>query len=283
MTDPNPIPILHEIEISPSAGKIHSLPRELWDFRDLCLYLAKRSIAVRYKQTVLGFAWAIAQPFGQMIVFSVIIGGLVKVPSHGMPYPIFVYAGLLPWQMFSRMVAEMGGCLVSNRSIITKIYFPRICLPVSIAYSAFFDFCIASSILIVLMLYYGIYPGLEIIALPVFLLLLVVSAIGIGAIFSVFHVKYRDVSHGVPLLLQMWMFCTPVIYPPDIIPTAWTYVYALNPMLIVIEGMRFCFIGGPPPTLVTGLISASIGLTLFVVGIILFERKQASIADLLGR
>lgn len=253
-----------------------------WRYRELCYLLAARSIAVRYKQTLLGVGWAVLQPLAQMIVFSVIFGGLASLPSDGFPYPLFVFSALLPWQLFSRLVTETGACLVTNKQLVTKVYFPRLCIPVSIALAGLVDFFIASSVLVLLMFYYEVFPGVQILLLPFFLLLLLLVALGVGMIFSVLHVKYRDVAIALPFLTQLWLFATPVIYPSSVVPPEWGALYALNPLVAVIDGTRFALLGTPAPDLVPFLISIATGVLIFVVGLVVFKRGQRHIVDILG-
>lgn len=212
--------------------------RELWLRRDLLYFLTWRDVKVRYKQTLIGAAWAILQPLLSMIVFTLFFGKLAKVPSDGIPYPIFAYAGLLPWTFFSNAVTNSGNSLVGSSSLITKVYFPRMIIPGAAVAAGLVDFVIASLILFVMMAYYGIVPSLGVAMLLPLVLLTTILALAVGMWMSALNVNYRDVRHALPFLIQLWMFATPIIYPASLVPSSWRWLLWLNPLAGVIEGYR---------------------------------------------
>lgn len=268
--------------ISASQSRLYPDLRELWSYRDLVYFLARRSIIIRYKQTVVGAGWIIIQPLMMMIVFSVLFGHFGKLPSDGLPYPVFVFSAILPWQFFSRVLSETSVSLVSHKDLITKVYFPPILVPLSIVAAAAVDFALAALILLALMFYFGIVPALTVLLIPGFLILLVAAVLGVGLILATLNVKYRDTGQAVPFILQIWMFMTPVIYPAKVIPEPWSLLYALNPMVAVIEGVRWCLFGtGTGPGLII-LISSVVAVTLFVSGVCIFTLKSRKFVDVLG-
>src|SRR5436190_16494115 len=225
--------------IQPSTGWITLRLGELWRYRELLYFLTWRDIKVRYKQTALGAAWAIIQPLFTMLVFSLFFGRLAKIPSDGIPYPIFSYAALVPWTFFANGLNQSSNSLVGSSNLITKVYFPRLVIPISTVISGVIDFALAFAVLLVMMFYYGIVPTLNIIWLPAFLLLAVITALGVGLWLSALNVEYRDVRYIVPFLTQFWMFATPIVYPSTLLQKPWRTIYALNPMVGVIEGFRW--------------------------------------------
>jgi lipopolysaccharide transport system permease protein len=266
------------IVIRPSRGWVSLDLRDLWRYRELLYFLTWRDIKVRYKQTVFGAAWAILQPFFTMIVFSVFFGQLVRVPSDGIPYPIFAYSGLLPWQLFSQAVTRSGNSLVSNRHLITKIYFPRLAIPISAVLAGLVDFGIAFVVLLVMMVYYHIAPTVAVLTLPFFLLLAVAAALGVGLWLSALNLKYRDVGYTIPFLTQFWLFATPVVYPSSLIPEKWRALYGLNPMAGVVEGFRWALLGKAPPG---PFLAISVGavMLLLIGGLYYFRRMEKTFAD----
>lgn len=261
------------------VGKLEGLNlRELWLYRDLLFFLIWRDVTVRYKQTLLGATWAIIQPFFTMIVFSLFFGRLAKVPSDGIPYPIFVYAALLPWTYFSTALGQSANSLVGSANLITKVYFPRLIIPASTVVAGLVDFAIAFVILIAMMIYYGISPTWAILLLPVFLLLAIITALAAGLWLSALNVNYRDVRHSVPFLIQFWMFATPVAYPSSLLSEPWRTVYGLNPMVGVIEGFRWALVGAPPPGPLMG-VSAIVALIALAGGLFYFRRMEETFAD----
>src|SRR6185503_3463341 len=217
--------------------------KELWHYRELLYFLTWRDVKVRYKQTALGAAWAIIQPFFMMLVFSLFFGRLARVPSDGIPYPVFAFCALVPWQLFANALTESSNSLVGNQNLITKVYFPRLVVPIAAVLSGLVDFLIAFAILIVMMLFYGIVPGPAILALPGFILLAVLTALAVGLWLSALNVQYRDVRYTMNFLVQFWLFATPVAYPSSIVPENWRALYGLNPMAGVVEGFRWALLG----------------------------------------
>lgn len=265
--------------IKPATGVASLELRELWEYRELLYFLTWRDIKVRYKQTVLGAAWAVIQPFFMMLVFSLFFGRLARVPSDGIPYPIFTYCALLPWQLFAHALSESSNSLVANERLITKVYFPRLVVPFSAVLGGLMDFAIAFVILLLMMAYYGIRPTWAIVTLPGFLLLAILTALGVGLWLSALNVKYRDVRYTITFLTQFWMFATPVAYSASLVPARWRPFYGLNPMAGVVEGFRWAMLGkseGPGAILA---VSAAVVVLIFVGGLFYFRRMEAEFAD----
>lgn len=250
----------------------------LWDYRELLFFFTLRDIKVRYKQTGLGIAWAVIQPLFMMIIFTLFFGGLAKVPSEGIPYPLFSLAALLPWNLFADGLTRSTASMVTNANILTKVYFPRLIMPVSGILSPLVDFFVALSILILMMAYYGFVPTLNIIWLPFFLFLAVLTSISVGLWLSALNVKYRDFQYTVPFLIQMWLFVSPVVYPASMIPEKYRLLYGLNPMAGVIEGFRWALLGTNPPGAMI-FVSVIIVILLFVGGLFYFKRMEQYFAD----
>jgi lipopolysaccharide transport system permease protein len=254
--------------------------RELWDYRELLYFLTWRDIKVRYKQTALGATWAIIQPVFMMVVFSLFFGRLAKVPSDGIPYPVFSFCGLLPWQLFAHALSESSNSLVGNQNLITKVYFPRLVVPISAVLGGLVDFAIAFAILLVMMLFYGIVPGWQIITLPGFILLAVMTALAVGFWLSALNVQYRDVRYTINFLIQFWLFATPVAYPSSLIPEKWRALYGLNPMAGVVEGFRWALLGKSDPPGALLYVSCGMVLLLLVGGLYYFRRMEQQFADI---
>ena len=253
---------------------------EMWKYRELTYFLIWRDIKVRYKQTVLGASWAILQPFLSMVVFSIFFGGFLNVPSEGVPYPIFSYAALLPWGVFSKALNDAGRSLVANRSMITKIYFPRMVIPLASVISGLVDFSIAFVVLLGMMWYYRIPPTSNIWTLPLFLLLALVTALGVGLWLSALNVLYRDIGYIIPFLTQLWFYLTPIVYPASELPGQWQTLYALNPMVGVVEGFRWALLGtstSPGPMVA---VSSIVALLMLITGMFYFRRMERTFADL---
>ncbi len=269
------------VRIRPSRGFVPLRLHEVWEYRELLYFLCWRTIKVRYKQTVLGGTWAIIQPFVTMVVFSVIFGRLVGVPSDGMPYPIFAYAGLLPWQLFAQSLAESGNSIVNNERLVTRVYFPRLVIPLSTVLVSLLDFAVAGLILAGMMAYYRIVPVLGVWALPLLVIQAVGAALGVGLWLSALNVWYRDIRHVIPFLTQCWLFVTPIAYPASLVPSRWRMLLGLNPMTGVVEGFRWALLGAR--TQVGGLLAISglITLGLLVSGAIYFRRMERTFADVL--
>ncbi len=271
-----------EYTIKPPKGLVEVNLPELWKYRELLYIFAWRDIKVRYKQTFLGIAWAIFQPFITMVIFSVIFGRLASIPSEGVPYPIFVYTGLLLWNYFSSALTNTSDCLVSNESIIKKVYFPRLILPLSTAVTPLVDFCFAFLVLIGMMVYFQYTPTLlGIVMLPVLLLISLLSASGLGFFLASVNVKFRDVRHILPFFIQILLFVTPVIYPLSIISEKYHWIMSLNPMTGVISFARATLLGqGSVDWLQLGF-SAVIGLIIITLGIAYFRKAERFFADIL--
>lgn len=284
IADQNPA-VKKQIIIEPSRGWISLQLRVLWQYRELLYFLIWRDLKVRYKQTALGIGWIILQPLISMVIFSFLFGGLLEVPSGGVPYPIFVYAGLLPWNYFANSLNRSSTSLVNNQNLITKVYFPRLVVPISGVMSGLVDFSVSFIVLIVLMIIFKFYPTPYIVFLPGFLLLAIITALGFGLWLSALNVRYRDVNYITPFLIQIWMYLTPVIYPVTIIPEKFRFLLALNPMTGVVEGFRWALLGDqltdvqPPGSIF--LLSIAISLFVLVSGTIYFRRTERKFADII--
>jgi lipopolysaccharide transport system permease protein len=269
----------HVIVVKPSKGWISLKLKELWEYRDLLYFLAWRDIKVRYKQTVLGAAWAIIQPFFTMVIFSIFFGRLAKVPSDGLPYPIFAFAALVPWTFFANGLNQSSNSLVGNANLIKKVYFPRLVVPISSVISGVVDFVLAFAVLLGMMLFYGILPTVNILWLPLFVLLIFVTALGVGFWFSALNVQFRDVRYTVPFLTQFWLFATPIAYPSSLLSEPWRTLYGINPMVGVVEGFRWALLGtdtAPGPIII---VSSLVALGLLVGGAFYFRRMEKTFAD----
>ena len=253
--------------------------RELWDYRELLYFLTWRDIKVRYKQTALGAAWAIIQPVFMMVVFSLFFGRLAGVPSDGIPYPIFTFCALLPWQLFAHALTESSNSLVANERLITKVYFPRLAVPLSAVLGGLVDFCIAFVILLVMMAYYRIVPSWAIVLLPAFILLAIATALGVGLWLSALNVQYRDVRYTINFLIQFWLFATPVAYPSSIVPGRWRIFYGLNPMSGVVEGFRWALLGKSDPPGAMLWVSVAVVILILSGGLFYFRRMEQQFAD----
>jgi lipopolysaccharide transport system permease protein len=253
--------------------------RELWSYRELLFFLTWRDVKVRYKQTAIGVAWAVLQPLLTMLVFAVVFGAFIRVPSDDVPYPVFAYVALLPWTFFATALTRAGGSLVTDASLITKVYFPRLLLPVSAVLSSALDFCVAFLLLLVLMAWYGIAPGPGVVTLPLFLLLAFLTALGCGLWLSALNVRYRDIAYVIPFLIQVWFFLTPVAYPSSLVPERWRALYGLNPMAGVVEGFRWALLGTAGTPGVTLVVSAAVVAIVFLGGVFWFRRLEQGFAD----
>jgi lipopolysaccharide transport system permease protein len=267
------------ILLRPSSGWISLRLSELWDYRELLYFLTWRDVKVRYKQTLLGAAWAIIQPVFTMLVFSLFFGKLAKVPSDGIPYPIFSFAALVPWTFFASGLAQSSNSLVGSSSLITKVYFPRLAVPISSVASGLVDFFLAFLVLVVMMLGYGIVPTIRILWIPLFMLLALVTSLGVGLWLSALNVKYRDVRYAVPFLTQFWMFATPIAYSSSLLPDFWRTIYGLNPMVGVVESFRWALLNtstAPGRTIAASSLAA---MALLVSGAFYFRRMEKTFAD----
>jgi lipopolysaccharide transport system permease protein len=265
--------------IRPSRGWLNLNLRELWAYRELLYFLVWRDIKVRYKQTALGAAWAVLQPVLTMLVFSVFFGRLAKVPSDGIPYPVFAYAALLPWQLFAYALTESANSLVSSQNLIKKVYFPRLVVPISSVLAGLVDFAISFCVLLCLMLYYRIVPTWAVLMLPVFVLFALATALAVGLWLSALNVEFRDVRYTIPFLTQFWMFATPVAYPSSLVPERWRPLLGLNPMAGVVDGFRWALLGqstSPGPLLWVSIAAVAV---LLMGGLMYFKRMESTFAD----
>jgi lipopolysaccharide transport system permease protein len=251
---------------------------ELWQYRELLYSFVARDVKIRYKQTALGFLWAIIQPLFLMVVFTLFFGNLAKVPSEGIPYPLFTFTALIPWTLFAEGITRSTTSMVSNAGIMTKVYFPRLIMPISGILSPLVDFAIAFVILIIMMAYYGFVPTIAIVLLPAFIVLAIMTSLSVGLWLSALNVKYRDFQYTIPFLIQLWLFASPVVYPASMLPESWQFIYALNPMVGVIEGFRWALLGTNPPEAII-MISVGVVVLLLVGGLFYFKRMEQYFAD----
>jgi lipopolysaccharide transport system permease protein len=268
------------ILIEPTHGWVSLKLHELWEYRELLYFLVWRDVKVRYKQTVLGTAWAILQPIFTMVVFSIFFGKLAKMPSDGIPYPLFSYAALVPWTFFANGLSQASNSLVGSAHLITKVYFPRLSIPISSVISGIIDFVLAFIVLIGIMTYYGTFPTLNVIWLPFLLLLALITALGVGMWFSALNVQFRDVRYVLPFLTQAWLFATPIVYPSSLLSEPWKTLYGINPMVGVIEGFRWALLGtqtAPGPMIIVSSLAA---VMILVGGAFYFRKMEKTFADL---
>jgi lipopolysaccharide transport system permease protein len=269
-------PVIH---IRPSSGWAPLRLRELWAYRELLYFLAWRDIKVRYKQTALGAAWAVLQPLLGMLVFSVVFGRLARLPSDGVPYPLFAYCALVPWTYFANALAHASSSLVDHGRLLTKVYFPRLLLPAASVTGGLLDLGVNFLVLLGLLAYYRIAPTAALLALPLFVLLAATTALGAALWLSALNVRYRDVKYVVPFLVQFWLFATPVAYSSSLVPDRWRPLYALNPMAGVVDGVRWALLGTPSVTGVTLAVSLAATAVLFLGGLVWFRRMERTFAD----
>ena len=270
----------HVTIIDPSRGWRTLDLRELWAYRELIWVLTARDIKVCYKQTVLGFAWAIIQPVMLMVVFSVFFGRLAGMPSDGFPYPIFVYAGLLPWTFFANAISTSASSLISSTQLVSKVYFPRLIIPLASVGSGLVDFAISAGVLLLLMVWYGVSLSLNLLLTPFLVISVVFVALGVGTFLSALTVAYRDFRYVVPFLVQFWMFATPVVYPASLVPETWRWLMYLNPMAGIIEGFRSAFLGQALDVTAL-LISLGVASVVFLAGVAYFEKVERRFADII--
>ena len=269
------------ITIRPARGWSALNLRDLWIYRELVYFLTWRDVKVRYKQAFLGVAWAILQPLLTMVIFSVIMGYLLKVPTdNSVPYPVFSFVALLPWQLFAGALQRAGTSLVGNSNLITKVYFPRLVIPFSAVAAGLIDFCLAFLVLLALMFYYHLQITLNVLWLPLLVILALLTALAVGLWLSALNVQYRDVQHMIPFIIQAWFYASPVVYSSSIIPSAkWQLVFALNPMAGVIQGFRWALLGTQAPD-ASLAISTIVVLALLVTGLYFFKRMERTFADI---
>ena len=272
---------LSRVAIRPARGWTSLELGELWQYRELLFFLIWRDIKVRYKQTALGAAWAVLQPVFTMVVFSLFFGKLARVPSDGIPYPVFSYCALLPWQLFAYALSESSNSVVANERLISKVYFPRLVVPIAGVLAGLMDFAIAFAVLILLMLGYGIVPTWTVVTLPLFVLLAILTALAAGLWLSALNVQYRDVRYTVGFLTQIWLFLSPVAYPSSLVPARWRLLYGLNPMAGVVEGFRWALIGKTPAPGAMLAVSVLVVVLLLVGGLFYFRRMENSFADVI--
>jgi lipopolysaccharide transport system permease protein len=268
------------VEIQPNKGLFHLELKAVWEYRELLYFLIWRDVKVRYKQTAIGAGWAILQPLMTTMIFTVIFGNLAQIPSDGLPYAIFAYTALLPWNHFSQAVSRSGVSLVGSAHLISKVYFPRLIVPISAAMAPLVDFAMAFVILVGMMVWFGIAPTVGVVALPLFLLLTLMTALAVGLWLTALDVRYRDVGHTIPFLIQFWMFASPVIYPLGIVPERWRTLYSLNPTVGVIEGFRWALLGNESPDFGVMAVSAIMVMVLLLGGIVYFNQMEQTFADI---
>lgn len=268
--------------ISPKPLSIFGTVREVWEYRELLYTFAWRDVTLRYKQTAAGVAWVVLQPLLMMIVFSVFLGFFIRVPTGGIPYPLFVYSGLLIWQLFAKSLTLATESIKENEPIISRVYFPRIILPLSVMFGGVMDLLVAVIVLLPLMAFYGIFPSWPVFVAPVFVGLAVLAAFAVGLWLSILGALYRDIRLVLPVLLQAWMFMTPVVYPTSLVPERWQALYSLNPMVGAVEGLRWSLIdGAPQPNLAVMGISTVVLVLLLVGGIYYFRRTEGNLVDVM--
>ena len=277
----NPKFELPTLRIAPSKGWVPLKLKDLWEYRELLYFLVWRDIKVRYKQTALGATWAIIQPFFTMVVFSIFFGHLAKVPSDGIPYPLFSFAALVPWTFFANGLSQSSNSLVGSGTLITKVYFPRLIIPLAAVFSGIVDFVLAFIVLLGMMVYYGLFPAtINVLWLPLFLLLALTTSLGVGLWLSALNVEYRDVRYIVPFITQFWMLATPIGYPSSLLQQPWRTLYGLNPMVGVAEGFRWALLGtstAPGPIIA---VSSAAAVLILVTGAFYFRRMEKTFADI---
>lgn len=270
---------LEHLRLEPLKGWASLNLWEVWNYRELLAFQAIRDIKVRYKQTILGAAWALIQPITQMVVFTLFFGWMLGVPCGDVPYPVFTFCALLPWQLFAFALTQSSNSLVDNGHLVTKVYFPRLILPLASVIAGLVDFCIAFAVLIGLMLCYRIVPTLAIVTLPFFILLALSAALSVGLWLSALNVQYRDIKYTIPFLTQILFFMTPIVYPATKVPEQYRWVYGANPMAGVVEGFRWALLGQPAPAASMLLMSVAVTLVLLAGGLFYFRRMEKCFAD----
>lgn len=271
---------LNTVHIRPSSRWTPLEIEELLAYRELLYFLAWRDIKVRYKQTALGLTWVLIKPLSLMLIFSVVFGWLAKVPSDGLPYPLFSLCAILPWQLFAQVLSNTSQSLISNQHLLTKVYFPRLVIPVAALGGGLMDFMVAATILVITMAYFHIVPALLALLLPFFVLLAIMTSLGVGFWLSALNVRYRDVGHALPFVTQIWFFATPIAYPTSLVPDLWRAWYGLNPMATVVEGFRWSILGTGGPTEGMLLTSVVVTVVVFVSGLFYFRRMEETFADI---
>lgn len=268
------------LNIEPSNTWVSLKLGELWQYRELLYFLIWRDIKVRYKQTVLGAAWAIIQPLFSMLIFSLFFGRLAKMPSDGIPYPLFSLAALVPWTFFANGLNQSSNSLVASANLLKKVYFPRLVIPIATVLAGVVDFALSFVVLLGMMAFYGIAPTINLLWMPLFLLLALVTSLAVGLWMSALNVKYRDVRYIVPFVIQVWMFSTPIVYPSSLLPASWRTIYGLNPMVGVVEGFRWALLGTNTTPGFMIVVSAAAALLILVGGAFYFRHMEKSFADI---
>lgn len=269
------------IIIRPTKGWVRPNLRELFAYRELALFFLWRDLKVRYRQTALGVLWVLLQPLLMMLIFTLIFGVIARIPSEGLPYPLFVYAGLLPWQLFAYSLTNSSSSVVDNERLITKVYFPRLLIPVASVLAGIADFIVAFFLLIGMVLLYGVTPTMAVVSMPLFVLLALVAALGVGVWLAALNVQFRDVRYTLPFLTQLWLLATPIVYPSTAMPEPWRTALALNPMAGAVEGFRWSVLGTPPPRADFLAISTSAAIMVLVTGLLYFRRMERTFADVI--
>jgi lipopolysaccharide transport system permease protein len=267
------------VEVAPKDGLLHLDLQEIWNYRELLYFLVWREVKVRYKQAALGVAWAVLQPLMTMLIFTVVFGNFAKIPSDGLPYPVFAYAALLPWSYFAEAISRSGMSVVSDTNLVRKVYFPRLIMPLASVMTPVVDFCLSFLLLLCMMAWYHVIPTWGVILLPFFLLLALLTALSVGLWLSALNVRYRDVRFTIPFLVQFWMYASPVAYPVSLVPEQWRLLFNLNPMVGVIEGFRWALLGKASPDFQVIAISTIGVLVLLIGGLLFFKRMERTFAD----
>jgi lipopolysaccharide transport system permease protein len=268
------------LRIEPTRGWVALRLGEVVAYRELLYFLVWRDVKVRYKQTVLGASWAVLQPFFTMLIFSIFFGKLARMPSDGVPYPLFAYVALVPWTFFANGLTLSSGSLIANQGLLRKVYFPRLVIPLAAVASGLLDFAIAFMVLLAMLFWYSVVPTWHVVWVPALVVLALVTALGAGLWFSALSVMYRDVQYIVPFLVQVWLYSTPIVYPASLVPAGWRTVYAINPMVGVVEGFRWALLGtgtAPGPMI---LVSALAALALTFGGLVFFRRMERTFSDM---
>ena len=265
--------------VEPSAGRIRLGFGELWRYREMLYFLVWRDVKARFKQTALGVVWVVLQPVFTMVLFTVFFGRLAGIPSEGVPYPIYTFAALIPWQLFAHAVSQSGNSLVTNQGLLTKVYFPRLVVPIAAVLEGFVDFSLSLLVFFGLMVIYGVVPRATFLALPLLAVLAAATALGVGLWLSALNVRYRDVRLTIPFLIQVWLLATPIAYPASLVPDRWRFVYGLNPMVGVVEGFRWALLGKPESLHPSVFVSLGVVAVLLASGFVYFRRMEPTFAD----
>jgi len=273
--------VLPHTVIEPSGKWVSLQLRELWNYRELLLFLTWRDVKVRYQQTFFGVAWAVLQPLSTMLVFSIVFGRFAKLPSDGVPYPVFTMCALIPWQLFQYSLNHSSNSLVNSQHLVKKVYFPRLIIPVAAVLDGLVDFSVSCVLLVAMMALYGIAPTANIVFLPLFVLFATVAALSVGVWFSALNVQYRDIKYTVPFVTQIWMYATPVAYSAKLVPEEWRWLYGLNPMVGVVEGFRWALLGKTAELGTSTYVSLGVVVVVLIAGLAYFRRMEASFADVI--